>query len=34
VLYENGNITFADMDEIKANAQRCARRMIGSAEGG
>lgn len=34
VLYENGMITFADPEEIKANAQRCARRLIGGAEGG
>jgi len=34
VLYENGDITFAKLDEIIANAQRCARRLIGSTEGG
>jgi 5-methylthioadenosine/S-adenosylhomocysteine deaminase len=34
VLYENGRITFADMDEIRAGAQRCAQRMITLAGGG
>ena len=34
VLYENGNITFADIEEIKAGAQRCALRMIGGKTGG
>ncbi len=34
VLYENGNITFGDIEKIKANAQRCASRMIELARGG
>jgi 5-methylthioadenosine/S-adenosylhomocysteine deaminase len=34
VLYENGKITFADIEKIKAEAQRCALRMIGGKTGG
>lgn len=34
VLYENGAITFGDIEEIKAGAQRCASRMINLARGG
>ena len=33
VLYEAGRLTFADMDEIKANAQRCAARITGPGGG-
>jgi 5-methylthioadenosine/S-adenosylhomocysteine deaminase len=34
VLYENGRITFADMGEISARAQRCAQRLVTLAKGG
>ncbi len=34
ILYENGSITFGDIEEIKYNAQRCAQRLTGGSKGG